>query len=289
MDCNKVKNLFSALVEKDLSFLEEEEVRRHIEACSECRREYGSFEKMMAWLHSVGEVEVPEGFLSGILQKKERGKGRIPLHSKWRLPIQAAAMVASLFLVIYLTRIVEVETPRMKEREAKAPATQEGAKEKPPAPKMLEKEESARRPSPKREVTSVEQHRLRTEERKTLPSLSGKEEVEDKSVKAAALAPKPPREIILKVSDRERAFSQLKELITQYGGETLKAEENVLVASLPLHSVPEFEKEAMGLSSPAGAERRSLPRVSKEKALEAAPSPPSKEDRLTVRIVLQSE
>jgi hypothetical protein len=289
MDCNKVKNLFSALVEKDLSFLEEEEVRRHIEACSECRREYGSFEKMMAWLHSVGEVEVPEGFLSGILQKKERGKERIPLHPKWRLPIQAAAMVASLFLVIYLTRIVEVETPRMKEREAKAPATQEGAKEKPPAPKMLGKEESPRRPSPKTEATSVEQPRLRTEERKTLPSLSGKEEVEDKSVKAAALAPKPPREIILKVSDRESAFSQLKELITQYGGETLKAEENVLVASLPLHSFPEFEKEAMGLSSPAGADKRSLPQVSKEKAGEAAPSPPSKEDRLTVRILLQSE
>ncbi len=289
MDCNKVKNLFSALVEKDLSFLEEEEARRHIEACSECRREYESFEKMMAWLHSVGEVEVPEGFLSGILQKKERGKGRIPLHPKWRLPIQAAAMVASLFLVIYLTRIVEVETPRMKEREAKAPATQEGVKEKPPAPKMLKKEESAGRSSPKAEITPVEQPRLRTEERKTLPSLSGKDEVEDKSVKAAALAPKPPREIILKVSDRESAFSQLKELITQYGGETLKAEENVLVASLPLHSFPEFEKEAMGLSSPAGADKRSLPQVSKEKAREAAPSPPSKEDRLTVRILLQPE
>jgi hypothetical protein len=119
--------------------------------------------------------------------------------------------------------------------------------------------------------------------------LSGKEEVEDKSVKAAALAPRPPREIILKVSDRERAFSQLKELITQYGGETLKAEENVLVASLPLHSFPEFEKEAMGLSSPGGADKRTLPQVSKEKAREAAPPPPSKEDRLTVRILLQSE
>ena len=289
MDCNKVKNLFSALVEKDLSFLEEEEVRRHIEACPGCRREYGSFEKMMEWLHSVGEVEVPEGFLSGVLQKKEKGKGRIPLHSKWKLPIQAAAMVASLFLVIYLTRIVEVETPRMNERKAKAPATQEGAKEKPPAPKMLGKEESARRASPKTEITSVEQPRLRTEERKALPSLSGKEEIEDKPVKAAALAPKPPREIILKVSDRGKAFSQLKELITQYGGETLKAEENVLVASLPLHSFPEFEREALGLSSPGEADERMPPQVIKEKARESAPSPPSEEGSLTVRILLQSE
>jgi hypothetical protein len=289
MDCNKVKNLFSALVEKDLSFLEEEEVRRHIEACSECRREYGSFEKMMEWLHSVEEVEVPEGFLSGIFQKEERGERRIPLHSKWKLPVQAAAMVASLFLVIYLTRIVEVETPRVKEREAKAPATQEGAKEKPPAPKMLGKEEGARRPSQKTEVASVEPPRLRTEERKTLPSLSGKEEVEGQSVKVAALPPKPPREMILKVSDRDKAFSQLKELITQYGGETLREEENVLVASLPLHSFPEFEKEARELSSLAGADKSILPHVSEEKAREAAPPSPSKEGSLTVRILLQSE
>jgi hypothetical protein len=289
MDCNEVKDLFSTLVEKELSFLEEEEVRRHIEACSGCRQEYGSFEKMMKWLHSAEEVEVPEGFLSGILQKKEERKGRILRPSKWKLPIQAAAMVACLFLVIYLTRIVEVETPRMKEREAKAPPTQEVAKEKPSAPKLVGKEETARRSSPKPESTSVEQPRLKTGERETLPSLSGKKEAEDKSVKAAALAPKPPREIILKVSDREKTFFQLKELITQYGGETLKTEENVIVASLPLHSFPEFEREAMGLSSPGEADKRIAPQVSKEKVREPPLSPPSKEESLTVRILLESE
>jgi hypothetical protein len=289
MDCNEVKDLFSTLVEKELSFLEEEEVRRHIEACSGCRQEYGSFEKMMKWLHSVEEVEVPEGFLSGILQKKEERKGRILRHSKWKLPIQASAMVASLFLVIYLTRIVEVETPRMKEREAKAPATQEGAKEKPPAPKLVGKAESTRRSSPKTESPSVEQPRLRTEEREALPSLSGKKEPEDKSVKAAAVAPKPPLEIILKVSDRGKTFSQLKELIAQYGGETLKAEENALVASLPFHSFPEFEREVMGLSSPGEADKRMPSQVFKEKAREPAPSSYSEEEPLTVRILLQSE
>jgi hypothetical protein len=177
----------------------------------------------------------------------------------------------------------------MKEREAKAPATQEVAKEKPSASKLVGKEESARRSSPKTESTSVEQPRLRTEERETLPSLAGKEQVEDKSVKAAALAPKPPREIILKVSDRGKVFSQLKELITQYGGETLKAEENVLVASLPLHSFSEFEREVMGLSSPGEADKRIAPQVFKEKARESRPSPPSEEESLTVRILLQSE
>jgi hypothetical protein len=289
MECDKVKTLFSTLVEKELSFLEEEEVRRHIEACARCRQEYGSFEKMMEWLHSTEEVEVPEGFLSGILQKKEKRKGGFPLHHKWKLPIQAAAMVASLFLVIYLTRIVEVETPRIREREARAPATQEVAKEIPSAPKLVGKEEAARRPSPKTESTSVEQPRLRTEERETLPSLPGKKEVEDKSVKAAAVVPKPPREIVLKVSDREKTFSQLKELITQYGGETLKAEENILVASLPLHFFSEFEREVMELSSPREADKRTASQVYKEKATEPAPSLPSGEESLTVRILLRSE
>jgi hypothetical protein len=289
VDCNKVRDLFSALLEKELNLLKEEEVRRHIEACPKCRQEFRSFEKMMEWLHSVGEVEVPEGFLSGTLQKKEKGKEKVFGQSKWKLPIQAAAMVASLFLVIYLTRIVEVETPRVKERDGKASVTQEGGKEKSPAPKMLGKEESARRSFPETEIPSVEQPRIKTEERKALPSLSVKGEVEGKSVKAAALAQKPPREIILKVSDRGKAFSQLKELITQYGGETLKTEENGLVASLPLHSFPEFEREAMGLGSPGDADKRMPSQVFKEKAREPVPSSPSAEESLTVRVLLQSE
>ena len=78
MDCEKVRDRFSSLWEKELTPLEEKIVKEHLSSCPECRREFERFEKTMRWLHSVGEVEVPEGFLPDLHKKMEERKGGRP-------------------------------------------------------------------------------------------------------------------------------------------------------------------------------------------------------------------
>jgi hypothetical protein len=113
------------LWEKELSSFEEKILKEHLSSCPECRREFEQFEKTMGWLHSVGEVEVPEGFLQDLSKKREEKKGAVPGEKpggKWfhfplsyKLPVQAVAMVAIVFLVLYLTRMVPMEGGRLKE------------------------------------------------------------------------------------------------------------------------------------------------------------------------------
>jgi hypothetical protein len=125
LKCEEVRDRFSALWENGLGPVEEEEVRGHLELCSECQKEFARFDKTLRMLRSVQEVEVPEGFLPGIYEKMEKRKtqgipnektrrGWLILSHPWRLPAQALAMVAIVFLALYLTQLMPDESLRMK-------------------------------------------------------------------------------------------------------------------------------------------------------------------------------
>ena len=118
------------------------------------------------------------------------------------------------------------------------------------------------------------------------------------------LASKPPQEIILKVSDQGKILSQLNELVKQFGGEIITSEKNALLASLPVSTFSEFEKDVARLSSfekgdkifsrksalesssaEQGVERREI----EDKGKESARPVTQREDRIVVRIVLLEE
>jgi hypothetical protein len=125
MDCEEVRDRFSSLWEKDLSSLEEKIFKEHLSSCPKCQKEFEQFGKTMRWLQSIGEAEVPEGFFPELYRKIEEKKRATPgeksrgrrLHFplSFRLPAQAVAMVAIVFLVLYLTKIMPMEGNRLKE------------------------------------------------------------------------------------------------------------------------------------------------------------------------------
>jgi len=127
MDCEKVRDRFSSLWEKELAPSEEKIVREHLSSCPGCQKEFERFGKTMGWLCSVGDVEVPEGFLPGLYKKIEERKTS-PLAEKsrggwfifplsFKLPAQAIAMVGIVFLVLYLTKMMPMEVSRQRDAE----------------------------------------------------------------------------------------------------------------------------------------------------------------------------
>jgi hypothetical protein len=118
VECDRIRDSFSAYLERELDPSEERELDKHLASCPACQEDLRRFSRSLDRLHAAGEVEPPEGFLSDILEKIENRRIKNPSDkppSKWffmppsfRLPIQAAAMVAIVFLSVYLTRM----TPR---------------------------------------------------------------------------------------------------------------------------------------------------------------------------------
>jgi hypothetical protein len=123
MDCEKAQDRFSSFWEKELSPSEDKALKEHLSSCPKCRKEFEQFAKTMRWLHSAGEVEVPEEFLSEIHKKLEEKKRAVPGEKgggRWlhfpmsvKLPAQAVAMVAVVFLVLYLTKMIPTEGIRL--------------------------------------------------------------------------------------------------------------------------------------------------------------------------------
>ncbi len=358
MDCEKVQDRFSSLWEKELAPFEEQMLREHLSSCPKCQREFEQFEKTMRWLHSAEEVEVPEGFLPELFKKIEEKKGAFSVKKsggRWlhfplsfKLPVQAVAMVAVVFLVLYVTKMVPIdgyrlketrhpssplsvqekpeealaqkemerersaletptETPRPKDVEqAKAPVPAEGKSEEPSAPQI--KAEAKKREAPARsakvmgyQAGDTEEQPARMEVPSPEPGKMGRESaIQEKST----VASKPPQEIILRISDREKVISRLHELVKKFGGEGVTTERDIFLASVPTGSFSEFEKELTGLSSsgktdllmarkPAagklrleqGAKKEEGGEKSKESAILAA----HRAGRTTVRILLVQE
>jgi hypothetical protein len=359
MDCERIKDRFSSLWEKELTSLEEKDIREHLSSCPECRREFEEFQKTMQWLHSVEEVEVPDGFLPELHKKIEDRKtkatpgktstGRwfnLPISIK--LPVQAVAMVAIVFLVLYLSKMMPTglyhleeskqtssvpssepksekmlahkeadeerkvlkrpaEAQRLKDLgqvETSAPAKGIGT----PAPQMKAETKKEEAPSPKNEIADHEVFDLREQERAKSPSAeperSGKGFAgKEKSVGTfgkSVVTLKPPQEIVLRISDREKVVPQLQELIKQFGGEIVTTEGNIFVASLPAGSILEFEKEVAELGSSPKEDKliqgkqavgslKPAPAAPEAKRKEAPKRAADAEDRTIVRIQLIQE
>ncbi len=309
MDCKEVRDRFSSLLERELMLPEEKTLREHLSSCSECQRELERFEKTMRWLSSVEEVEVPEGFLPELYKKMEERKRRsaevkktelgwFHLPISFKLPVQAVAMVAIVFLVLYLTktmptevyrlkdarqppsplsvekkpeqvltqkevekdqRIFETtpETPRPKDVDlAQAPVPREEKLEGSYTPPVKEEAKKAEAPSPMAGITAYPQTESKEAAGAKAPSPeAGKIEKGLVAKEKSMVASKLPQEIILKTSDREKVIPQLHELIKQFGGETVAAEGNMFLVSLPTTSFSEFEKELSGLSASTKADK----------------------------------
>jgi hypothetical protein len=109
----------------------------------------------MEWLRSVGEEKVPDGFFLELQKKMEERKGKAisaeRASGRWlsfplslKLPVQAVAMVAIVFLVLYFAKMMPTEVYRLKDSKQSAPSlSAEKKPEQVPAQKEVEKERRA--------------------------------------------------------------------------------------------------------------------------------------------------
>jgi len=204
MDCEEIRDCFSALIENDLSPSTEREVRNHLASCPDCERDFRQFQKTMNWLHSMGDVEVPADFLEGIYRKLEEGKRVSPagpspekkgfhLPLSLKLPVQAMAMVAIVFLVLYVTRMTPMDSHRLKdtvqEEVPQVTARAPEAEKKGPQPELKAVERG--QPPPEERVIAKAKTELAAKPEKRLPGASLDEVTPTGEVAAPSPQPAP--------------------------------------------------------------------------------------------------
>jgi hypothetical protein len=187
-------------------------VRRHLEHCPGCQGEFTRFEKTLRMLHSVEEVEVPEGFLSGVYEKIEGRRERAfspeknPREGyglKWKIPAQAFAMVAIVFLALYLTKMTSNESVPMKVTRESKPSV-EGGKGPAEIKTPTVKEQKSDREAPYKGVEKAARSEVSNRPKEEAPSekAENKSEVDTtgtlsfrRSVPQPAAAPSPEKKV----------------------------------------------------------------------------------------------
>ncbi len=312
MDCEKVRDQFSSLLEGDLKPPDEGKVREHLGSCRDCQKEWEEFNRMMGWLHTVEEEEAPEGFLSEVQKKREERKGQERRGGVWsirsmKIPIQAAAMVMIVFIALYLTKMTPFETLQKGDVE-KSEVLQSDIQKKeaepvspPPINVYPEKYRAEAKPSVADEEKKILSTPPLKEEQATAESLQPKEmvkaeapPVEEKRRESERtgtiempLAKKPIREITLKISDRGKAVSRLQELAKQLGGEVVREDGNVLLATLPASSYAKFEKELAQIGSSPVFPKATAPKEMKDDSSLATGAKSKESISIRIRLVLE--
>ncbi len=306
MECEKVREKFSSLLEGDLSPSEERSVTDHLASCTGCQKDFETFKRTMNWLHLAEELEAPKGFLTEIYQRIEGPKrmggrqGWIHRLSRMNLPAQAVAMVAIVFAVLYITKTIPIDTSSF--RKVDKPLADYAPLEKRAEGAIAKKEAEDKKTAEQKKAepgeTSMEELKPPSPEEKRADStMLAKETPSPASISV------PVQEIVLRTSDPGKSLSELQAMVKQFGGEVIKKEENVLLASLPTGSLSEFRKELEERSFSKSAEVPALQREA-PRALKLAPK--AKEEvgrkeremgrpvvdeagRVTVRILLMDE
>jgi len=230
------------------------------------------------------KIESRKGGLPGA----EPGGRGFHIPPSFKLPAQAAAMVVVVFLVLYLTKMVPIDGIRTRvtppipfplsaERKSETMLTQKetekergaleagrpkgGEQVHPPVPIQKELEEASAPPlkaeskkaeAPASSVGAVGYKAVDSNEAakgKPLSPEPGRAAREQVIKERSAAASESPREIVLRVADREKVISPLLELVKRFGGEVVATEGDAFLASLPTESFSEFEKELAGFSS----------------------------------------
>lgn len=107
MNCGKVQNLLSCYIDRELPGVEMLHIQRHLDTCSECRREYQTLLSVKRLLSEMPAVSPPESLEERLVEKvlgspapaRSRALPWLP-RPLWR-PLAVAAAVAAIALGVW--------------------------------------------------------------------------------------------------------------------------------------------------------------------------------------------
>jgi anti-sigma factor RsiW len=103
MKCRKAQKTFSAYQDRELKPGEQEQVRRHLWVCRDCREQYAELDRILQALGKLGEIRPDPWFYRQLARKikESREKGFLPT-LRYVLQLFRAPVTVSIILAIGL-------------------------------------------------------------------------------------------------------------------------------------------------------------------------------------------
>lgn len=110
MDCNHVRHLLSAYVDREVGPEDERRIRVHLAQCDECQAEYMREKEAKELLSSLPELELPDGWWTELTQRLDEADAPVFVQSQVRQMARnyfsshrwVSAAVAAVFLLVFI-------------------------------------------------------------------------------------------------------------------------------------------------------------------------------------------
>ncbi|NLD50300.1 MAG: hypothetical protein GX660_24440 [Clostridiaceae bacterium] len=108
-NCNEVKELISMYIDNELDEMDRKNVEKHVESCTECKNELEDLRKMVNFLGSFDEVDLPSDFKETLHEKLVNNKEKMQNRNRFLLIsnnkyFRAVTSVAAVILIIFMAR-----------------------------------------------------------------------------------------------------------------------------------------------------------------------------------------
>lgn len=100
MNCDQVKELLWAYLEKETTAEETAEIEAHLENCAACREELAQQKEIKNALASLPDEELPEGYHTELMQKLQAERKVVPFPAKKKHGWKQLSMIAAAVLVV---------------------------------------------------------------------------------------------------------------------------------------------------------------------------------------------
>lgn len=111
MNCQQAQERFSEFLDKTLNQEEAAAVRSHLDACAECQAEFRDFEKTVASLQSMGEVEPPAGFTDRVMDAVVADQAVVRRKKIQIVVLRTAASLAAAVVLMFTVRFFTSQKP----------------------------------------------------------------------------------------------------------------------------------------------------------------------------------
>ena len=277
MNCEAVKELLWAYLEKETTAEEAEKIEKHLAECADCREELEAQKAIMESLASLPEAELPEGYHTELMQKLQAEaapnvvpfpvkKKKQPMYKQWGMIAAAVLVVVAAGGMNGMLEMRESQNAVTEEMKTKQAAVPEIASDNGmivydtiedvtedylgdmdaseitvySSRKMNAPASGAATVTAKEETTAAYDPSAVVTEASAMDTME-----EEMQFSVARIEEGTPMDIVtLSVSDTAAAVAELQKAIAEAGGYEEAAEEGSIFAVIPVEHYGDFVKAA---------------------------------------------
>ena len=246
MNCDAVRELLGAYLEKETTVEETVKIEEHLKECAECREELKFQQEMLEMLKGLPDAELPEGYHAELMQKLQAEaapnvvpfpvkKKKQPVYKQWGMIAAAVLVVVAAGGMNGMLEMRESQNAVVQQMQA----TDTSGSAETAEVDVVSAEETVAYSGKTMQIPAAAEEKMEVTAAYDTASVSAEEEPMTYSM-TRTVEVTAENKAVLKTADTALAMAELQKAVAEAGGFEENAEEGSVFAVIPVENYDNF-------------------------------------------------